>query len=293
MRDDRLAAVRRRTLVLVASLVIVAVAYIVVFVVAKTDGASAQTAFDSGNGSGRPLDIYVDVTRIDPVRQSIEMSVEVATGAGTHGTHYFGRLDRDVQIRISDGEAEQDFQARRGQPLSSAVYVASFSGSVSRYPFDAYAADIVVSATDLSSTNSGDFIPLHVTTWAGVPAWLLTIKRAPPIDAVPGLSLTFLAQRPAGQVFFSCIIYGLMVLIALCAVSIGGLTFIGKRRIEVTFTGALTGMVFALPVLRNTLPGAPPLGVPADILILLWAEVAAIAGLTLFVTAWVRRGAGS
>jgi hypothetical protein len=285
-----LAAVRRRTLALGAFLVIAAIAYVIVFVVAKTDVVFGEATFDSEPTGSQPLDLYVDVTAIDPVRQSMDMRLDVATGARAHGRHYFGRLDRDVELRISDGEAEQDFQLRRGRPLSSAEFVASFRGTVGRYPFDTYATAIVVSATELSSMGAGKIIPVHVTVWEGVPAWLLRVTKAHSLDAAQGLTLTFDAHRPAGLVFFSCVIYGLMVLIALCAVAIGALTFIGKRRIEVTLVGALTGMVFALPILRNALPGAPPLGIPADILILLWAEVAAIVGLTLLVMTWIRRG---
>jgi hypothetical protein len=72
---------------------------------------------------------------------------------------------------------------------------------------------------------------------------------------------------------------------------IGSLVFVGVRRIEVTLTGALGAVIFALPALRGALPGAPPLGVRADALVFFWAELAAIIGFCLFVLAWARRGA--
>jgi hypothetical protein len=72
---------------------------------------------------------------------------------------------------------------------------------------------------------------------------------------------------------------------------IGTLVFVGVRRIEVTLVGALGAMIFALPAVRNALPGAPPLGVRADILIFFWAELGAIIALCLFITAWARQGA--
>jgi hypothetical protein len=52
-------------------------------------------------------------------------------------------------------------------------------------------------------------------------------------------------------------------------------------------------MVFSITVLRNVLPGTPPIGVTADIIIFLWVEVAVIVGLSLLVTAWVKRGPGA
>jgi uncharacterized protein DUF4436 len=51
-------------------------------------------------------------------------------------------------------------------------------------------------------------------------------------------------------------------------------------------------MVFSIAILRNILPGTPPIGVTADLVIFLWAEIAVIAGLCLLVTAWVKRGPG-
>jgi hypothetical protein len=49
-------------------------------------------------------------------------------------------------------------------------------------------------------------------------------------------------------------------------------------------------MVFAVPALRGALPGVPPLGGHADVLVFVWVELAVILGLTLFVITWARRG---
>ena len=82
-----------------------------------------------------------------------------------------------------------------------------------------------------------------------------------------------------------------MIVMTFCALILGSLVFLGVRRIEVTLVGALGAMIFALPALRNALPGAPPLGVRADMLIFFWAELGAIIALCLFVAAWARRDA--
>jgi hypothetical protein len=58
----------------------------------------------------------------------------------------------------------------------------------------------------------------------------------------------------------------------------------------VTLVGALGAIVFALPAMRNALPGAPPIGVRADVLVFFWAELGAVIALCLFIAAWVRRG---
>jgi hypothetical protein len=85
-------------------------------------------------------------------------------------------------------------------------------------------------------------------------------------------------------------IYSAMIVMALCALVIGALVFIGTRRIEVTLAGALGAVIFALPTLRTAMPGEPPLGVRLDVLVFFWAELGAVIALCLFVAAWARRG---
>lgn len=53
-------------------------------------------------------------------------------------------------------------------------------------------------------------------------------------------------------------------------------------------TGALGGMLFALPAMRYAMPGAPPLGVRADLLVFLWAELAVTLALLLFLVMWAQ-----
>jgi len=81
-----------------------------------------------------------------------------------------------------------------------------------------------------------------------------------------------------------------MVALAFCALLIGALTFAGVRRAEMSQIGSLAAMAFALPVLRDALPGAPPLGVEADMWVFLWTELAVVLALALAVFQWARAG---
>ena len=73
-----------------------------------------------------------------------------------------------------------------------------------------------------------------------------------------------------------------------CAFAIGLITFVDARRAEATLIGAIAAIAFAMPVLRNALPGAPPLGVRADMFVFLWTELAAVIGLALVTFDWAR-----
>ena len=80
-----------------------------------------------------------------------------------------------------------------------------------------------------------------------------------------------------------------MVVLACCAL-VGIATFAGVRQAEATLIGALAAIAFALPVLRNALPGSPPLGVQADVWVFLWTELAVVLALALLVFRWARAG---
>ncbi len=52
----------------------------------------------------------------------------------------------------------------------------------------------------------------------------------------------------------------------------------------------MAAIAFALPVLRNAMPGSPPLGVSADMWVFLWTELAVVLALVLIVFKWARSG---
>jgi Domain of unknown function (DUF4436) len=62
--------------------------------------------------------------------------------------------------------------------------------------------------------------------------------------------------------------------------------FTDVRPAETGLIGSLAAIAFALPVLRNALPGSPPLGVQADMWVFLWAELAAVLALALVLFKW-------
>ena len=282
---------RRRMVLLGAFLSLAALAYVVSIVVVRTAVAFTEEAFVSkATGGGSPLDVYVDVLTIDPVRQSMDLRLDVATGPGPHGTHYGGTFDRDVVLHVSDGDTQEELLLRRNGRPSSRFFSVGLNGAIGHYPFDRYSAQIVLSAHETSSNNVRTAIPVRATVWEGVPSWALIVAKVPPVEASGELALRFGLHRPAAHVFFACVIYGLMLLIAISGGAIAALVFVGARRVELGQVTALAAMVFALPALRNVLPGGPPLGVLADVFILLWAELAVALALTLVVAMWVQHG---
>src|SRR5262249_42692325 len=140
-------------------------------------------------------------------------------------------------------------------------------GNVAHYPLDGYRANLTVQL--FKGENGSIKLPARVTVWQGVLGYIVRSSGQPGSDPNE-VQITIDIARSGAFALFALCAYGAMVVLATCALTIGILTFIDVRRPEPTLIGALAAITFALPVLRNALPGSPPLGVRADMFIFLW-----------------------
>jgi hypothetical protein len=142
---------------------------------------------------------------------------------------------------------------------------------------------MTMAANESTQDGADRSLPIHVTAWEGVLGFDVRAKSIA-TQRSDELQLQFAVSRTGAASFFGLAIYAAMLVMMVCALIIGSLVFIGIRQIEATLVSALGAIIFALPAVRNALPGAPPLGVRADILIFFWAELGAIIALCLFIT---------
>lgn len=279
----RQAPVLRRIVVLAVLLAACAVAYALLLVRFEVSTAPVEAEFgvpiaEAGIG------LYLQPIAIDPADNSLEMRVSVTPAtAGAVAV-----ADRDLLVEVGRGTQTEHVRIRAGDPLPEVTFTLDLDeGNVRDYPLDRYVSAITLAAAEGDGT--GRSLPIHVTAWEGLLDYIVTGQAvAGPEAGAP--QLRFSIRRTGAAAVFGIAIYGAMAVMALCALVIGGLVFIGVRRIEVTLAGALGAVIFALPALRSALPGAPPLGVRLDILIFFWAEIGAIIAFFLFVAAWARRG---
>lgn len=181
-----------------------------------------------------------------------------------------------------------DYKVTAKESRAKAVREVSLDGSINGYPLDHYTGRISIKA---SNKITGAAVPIRLTVWPLLSDWDVRINRSGQAlkNSFP-VDLTIRAKRPTSFIVMTFALYVAMALIGLSALTIGTLVFLGVRPLlEEGMLGALGAMIFAIPALRGIMPGTPPLGIFADILVLLWAQMAAIIGLTLFVVTWVLR----
>ncbi|HEY5091238.1 MAG TPA: DUF4436 family protein, partial [Polyangia bacterium] len=223
----------------------------------------------------------------DPVSQAMQMRVDVAAGPALRGARP-DAPDRDLAVILSTGDAVEVLGFRAGEHMAPATIRPDLNdGRIVDYPLDRYRVGLRLRAVE-GAGSGGPPIAMRVTVWEGVLGYAIRSS-----EATPGkdgeLDLRFDVRRTDAQVFFALAAYGAMVVLACTSLGISFLMFLGRRKAEATLIGALAALVFALPALRNALPGAPPLGVRADLAVFLWAELAVVIGIALAALSWARR----
>ncbi len=188
------------------------------------------------------------------VRASLLPSLSESKNAHTASDH-------DLTLLVSHDNTVEGIKLATGDHVASATFEVDLNeGSVTHYPLDTYVARLGVQLLDSKSSLR---LPARVTMWEGALGYNLHTTGQP--GPVPDdIQLTTTLTRSGAFALFALCAYGAMLILAFCALTIGVLTFADVCRPEATLIGALAAVAFALPVLRNALPGAPPLGVSAD-----------------------------
>jgi hypothetical protein len=275
---------RRRIVGLFLVLMGLVVSYAVLFTDLYNRPPAVEKVFVmAGSEAKRPLDIYFEVLSMDPIRQAIQARLDFATKAEVEGLHFDSAPGSDMLVHVSDGYDVQDVELQAGVRSPSKNVELDVSGRIENYPVDRYEGKLLIGAFEGSASAHGAIAPIRLTAWEELNGWYVTVSANNPASDGRGLSLDVRVHRAHAQIFFAFLLYSAMVLIGGSALTIAGLSFVGTRKIEATLIAALGAMVFAVPALRNIMPGAPPLGVRADAFVFLWVQLTVILALTIFV----------
>lgn len=269
----------------------VALGYVALVPNISEDIASLERRFGTPLTGDRvqQLDIYVEILNVDPVDEDMHLRIHVTPSRALRGERS-NTPDRDLTIRIGDGGAVQELSSRANESIAPATAEVSLEGSrIALYPLERFRAALRIAAQEgfhpAASNGSARLLPVQITVWEGIAGWTVHTSEEPS-SGTGEVRLRFSIRRTGALVFLALALYGMMMLIAAAALTIGGLVFLRVRKLEATLAGFLSGMLFALPAMRYALPGSPPLGVIADLLVFLWTELAVALGLLLFVLTW-------
>jgi hypothetical protein len=231
-------------------------------------------------------EVYLEPISIDALNDAMQMRAYVSPSiSASKGAH--SASDHDLTLLVSHDNTVEEVKLAAGDHMASSTFEVDLNeGRVTHYPLDSYVARLGVQLLDGKSSLG---LPARITMWEGVLGYSLHTTSQPGPDP-DDVQLTTAITRSGAFALFALCAYAAMLVLGCCALAIGVLTFTDVRRPEATLIGALAAITFALPVLRNALPGSPPLGIQADMWVFLWTELAAVLSLALLVFRWAKAG---
>jgi hypothetical protein len=277
---------RRRVAVVIGLLLAATIAYVGLIPLLYHHKPDMELFFGMA-AAEPPLDLTLNMVSVDPVREVINVRIEVAKPSESrHWQRSIEPADmHNFVLHVDDRYLA--YQMGLEGSGSKTVLEIALNGSISGYPLDHYTGRLSISAKKKEGEDSQ---PIRLTVWPLVSNWNVDISRSDEASkASAGIDLRLRVNRPTSFIVMAFAFYAAMALIGLSGLTIGILVFLGVRPLQPPMTGALAAMIFSIPALRGIMPGAPPLGIHADALILVWVELAVILGLSLFVITWVSR----
>lgn len=202
-----------------------------------------------------------------------------------------GTLAQNTRITVSTTEGNQEFYYPQGSHPGAAQVILGADGSVSSYPFDTYGSGLAIGAESVQRESGGGWIvkgsiPVGTYGAGGLSGWDVAMEMPTGMDDGAVVSMTLV--RAFSTKLFAIVLLITMTAMAVVALFIALLVASGRRRMEVALLGWLGSLLFALPLLRNSLPNAPPIGASIDILLFLWVLLAAMAAMILSAITWTR-----
>jgi hypothetical protein len=153
------------------------------------------------------------------------------------------------------------------------------------YPFDKYTATIAAKVTTVDAKS----VPFSLTVYNASSGWKLDRSRNRAL--LPGYvqASVEMVSREADHQIYTVLMFLLMWALTLAGVVMAMTLIRQPHKIDAGPLTYLAALLFAFPLLRESLPGSPALGVLFDFYVFFWVEI--VVGLTLLalLITWIRR----
>lgn len=153
------------------------------------------------------------------------------------------------------------------------------------YPFDKYTATVAVKVT----TPENQRVPFSLTVYNAAGGW--SLDRSRDRTLLPGYVQASVESisREADHQMYTVLMFLLMWALTIAGVVMAMTLIRQPHKIDAGPLTYLAALLFAFPLLRDSLPGSPALGVLFDFYVFFWVEI--VVGLTLLalLVTWIRR----
>ena len=240
-----------------------------------------------GNPSG-VLQIDATVTAVDPVRDTMKVRLEFHPKGDLLEKNGHD-IARDVHVLTTNTSGPAEFILKKHhEPHPVELTLNLYDGDVSNYPIDEYKADLQIETFLEAGSEDETPVPMIINFTAKNHVLEVRAEMAASGEAHE-LDLLLHLKRPAVVKGFAWFVNGLMVMMALCSVIVAFNVAYRGKKLEPNLLVWMSALLFVLPSLRATLPGAPPIGALTDFLVFFWVEGAIALCLFIMVLTWYGR----
>lgn len=228
-------------------------------------------------GAEVALRVSIGVTHL----QDEKLTVHIKPVSGTLLKN--GMLTEDVEIRLDPGTGPETYTFRANTHLTAwDVTVIADGGDILDYPFDRYRFDF-----DCEATVKGKPISLVAglgTMPHGIRATLTDIAGKGGED-----DISIEVRRSGSVIFLAALSTISLLVVAIAALSVAWQVAEQGRKIDFSMMTWVAAFMFVIPAVRNSLPGAPPIGALIDFLLFFWLQALAAAATTTLVVIWMKQ----
>lgn len=277
---------RRSITVGVVIVAVFALAYFLVARAYQIEGGSSAVVV----GEQQDPDIYVLATPVDfDARTGILNMRFQFSSFSTELVDEGNRLLTGVRITIGANDGVQEVRFPQGEPMGYAAIDVGVDGEIYAYPFDQYQGFIVVLAETYErgaggiNETTGELTSTMMFEGA-VGGWDFASTTTVGGDSSPLGDMVL--TRAFSSKAFAFVLLAMATTVAVLVVIAALLSVTNRRRFEVALLTWNGAVLFSLPLLRNYLPGSPPIGAAIDIYLYLWLFVLAVISIVLLLVAW-------
>jgi len=271
----------------------IAILAVVILVNYNAEGGIRVSGQDDGMGQDG-VSVSLQASGLDPRTNTATVEL-IFEGSGTTDFDENGRALSNVRITVNTPDGSQEIKVPAGNALGRAVTSFAVQGQEADYPFDSYDAWVFISADTYDKQPDGSLesvkqLMVGLDARGGIDGWNTTVDITQFPAEVAMASLHY--DRAFSTRLFAILLLILMASLSFAALWVALLVITNRRVTEVALLGWTASLLFALPLLRNSMPNGPPVGANMDILVFFWVLATAVVSALLTVIAYVRqRGA--
>lgn len=227
--------------------------------------------------------ITITATRLSPTAG--EMQARISIAAADDVVDETGKLEQPVSVAVNGTQGTSIRVFETGEiPSVFEVSLPLTEGTINRYPFDRYNGSSLIVVT-VDPGGDREVSPSAIEARSIVSDFSLSAETPEDLAAV----VNWTANRPA-----TTTVYAVWLMVLMWGLAVIGLLIVWGViiwMIDMPFwaVGYLVGVLFALPQLRDSLPGRPPPGTIVDFVSFYWSITIVGVSLILLLAVWLRR----